>query len=273
MQIAKIVNKVFAPVMKEVGFLKLPTKQSGMGRFAWTFGKEIREKLYHIIQVQVNSLPYHSGIDYKVNICLMTTFPHGARVGLPGLIEDLPAEIRDWRKAYSTEQEIEEYLTIAARVVVESALPMFEYFDRSLIIAPTELDRELSQDTNKRADCFKTKHDLRFCDDIAGVKTMILRTEDIIKTVQFYSLPAASGLLVDATAYYGELIRRVHGGEWAWTPDGEVFYLQNVGGNALCESGALGVTFNYWIWPEIYGESLRAHYKTLLYRLGIEDYV
>ena len=268
MQIEKIINKIIAPPLAKEGFHKAPSGEAN----AWVFAKP-KENFYHYIYISLDTMPFPSGTMYRVGININSSAPRGYGVSLAKIIENPPQKIKDELMFYDTEEQIEEYLTSAVNVIVDSALPLFDCLDRPVIISPRELHEKLSVNTQQCAEDFMQQHDLSFADDINGVREMILRAEAVIKAKQFFPLEETAEFLVNATAYVGELVRRVHGGEWMWDPNyGRAYLLCNVGGYKSLMSGALGVTFNYWIRPEIYGGSIRSHYKELLHKLGVEDY-
>jgi hypothetical protein len=224
MQIAKIVNKVFAPVMKEIGFERLPSRRPGGGDNIWVFGTKIDDNVFHVVQVYSKAFPFGGVPDYEMSTTLFTTFPNGCSVNLAWLLDNMPPGIANWQKRFSTEQQVEDYLTLAAKAVVEYAVPLFPCFDRTGILVPKDLFEKMAEGTEERAEKFQAEHGVAFEADIDGVKQNIVKTEEVLKTVQFQPLEKVAGLLVDATAFWGEQIRRVHGGEWTWTDTKRAYY-------------------------------------------------
>ena len=267
MQIDKLIKAIVAQPLKKEGFGKAPSREAN----TWVFAKS-KGSYYHYVYITFETIALPSGSSYRVGVNINSSAPRGYGVSLAKIIENPPLAIKDELKFYDTDEQIEEYLTTAVNVIIESAIPLFDCLDRPMILPSTQLHENLSVDTGKRAEDFLKQNDLHFVDDVNGVKEMIRKTETVIKEVQFSPIEEVSGFLVNATAFIGELIRRIHGGEWGWDPHyGKTYLLYNVGGRRTCMSGALGVTFSYWVRPEIYGAGISAHYKLLLHQLGIDD--
>ena len=247
----------------------IPLEEAG----TWIFTRQNGDIIYGV-RFQAQTFSFPQGKEYTLRTSFVTNAPGtGLPKDLTYLIEDVPIEARSDMKFYKTEQQVEEYLVSAVKVTVESAIPLFDCLIRPDINPTKQLDEELSVDPERRAEDFMRQHHLSFADSVAGIKEMIQKTESVIKAVQFAPLEEVTELLINATAYVGELIRKVHGGEWGWdTHYGNAYILNDVGGYKSCQSGALGITFSYWVRPEIYGSSIRASYKELLHKLGIEDY-
>ncbi|MCL2750772.1 MAG: hypothetical protein FWE96_07240 [Coriobacteriia bacterium] len=209
-----------------------------------------------------------------MRLCAVVPGVRTSPVRLEVIVENLPPEANTERKFYGTEQEFEGYLSSAAKAIVESVIPLFDCLTRPLVLSTAEMQTGLSVDTQEKAEAFRLQHSLSWATDSNGVAEMIEKAEEVIKTVQFKPLEEASNLLVSATAYIGELIRRVHGGEWAWNPPhNKVFSLNQIGGHDK-RAAALGATMHYWIWPEFFGYHIAIGYKKMVKEIAsLEDYI
>ena len=273
MQIGKLISKIVVPTLAKEGFNKTIPEVAARSKYykSWEFAKP-KDGYHHYILIDTDTVPFPSGLEYTIAISLSSTFPKGGYVtSIDWMFERLPQEYTNVSREYfSTEQQIEAYLTEAVKLIVESAIPLFVYFDRPNFRPSIELHEALSSDTRLRAEMFMKQYNLSWAVDVKSVNEMIIKTEDVIKSVQFEPLEEVSELLVNATAFIGELIREVHGGEWAWF-DSRVYILQKIGGYKSCQSGALGITFKYWVRPEIFDCCIRIHYYQLLFRLGLNS--
>ncbi|MCL2152227.1 MAG: hypothetical protein FWH57_04605 [Oscillospiraceae bacterium] len=269
MQVGKIINRIVVPPLAKVGFHKIPSGKSS----EWIFAQS-KEEFQHMIQIRAETIRFPSGQECKLAVSFHSTAPNsGFGVRLANILESIPPELKDDVRFFVTDQQVEEFLAITTEATIESVIPIFDCLDRPIIVPSKQLYEELSINTEQRAISFMEHNSLCFANDVSGLKKMILKTEEIIKAEQFSPLEEISELLLDATAYVGELVRKLHAGQWSWDPNyGRVYLLTNVGGYKSCMSGALGITFSYWARPEIYSGSIRSDYKELLHRMNIESY-
>jgi len=263
-QVKKMIDKIVAPAFAEEEFFEGPPDEPGI----WLFIRKVGD-VEHYISFRAFFLNTPKGRACQLEQFFYTNVPRSSNCRPTQLVEYIPSEARE--KFYDSEEQFEEYLLAMTKFSIEVAIPFFGYLARSRCHTTREMYAELSVDTQEKAEAFMQDHGLFWADDAAGIMEMVLKTEEIIKKVQFEPFNEVKGLLFAATAYLGELIRKVFGGEWMWEPKcGLTYLLCKVGGNDMSPliTGSLYITQRYWKVPEVFSFTLRYDYGRLLESLN-----
>jgi len=262
-----MIDKIVAPAFAAEGFYATSPDEPGTWLYARQAG-DVEHKIY--FRSRASSCP--QGLEYNLEQRFYTSVPNSSSCHLFQLIEGLPLESElMW---YQTEEQFEKRLIEVVKLSIEKAIPLFDCLARPIRSTTRELDVELSTKTQKKAETFMKTHGMTWASDASSIMNRVLETEEIIRKVQLEPFEEVKDLLLCATAYLGELIRQVFGGEWMWEPNyGRAYLLCKVGGyeSAYFQTGSLNITTRYWQIPEIYGDSLRYYYGQLLEKLGYRN--
>ena len=269
MNIGKIIEKIVAPALAEEGFQQV----AGVGKNEWVFSRP-QKGYYEGIKFRVNTLSLPQGSKYDIDVDFIANAPQAFPFPFHfySVFGKQPFEMGAFPRYLGTEAEIEAFFDTVIQAIKETVIPLFPCFARPFLMPSDEMNLQLSKDTEEKAEAFRVQYALKWADNVDEIKEMIISLEKVIQGVQGKPLEEVSDFLIGATAYYGELVRRVHGGEWMWSPKSKkVFLLEGVGDRNQV-SGALGIILDNWIWSELYGHSLRYNYHQLLRFLGLEKF-
>ena len=256
----KMIDGIIAPVIAEEGFHAITPDEPGTLLYARQVGDVI-----HYIYFRALSSSTPQGSECRLEQVFYTDVENGSSGRPYQLQEGLTYE--EELRWYQTEEQFKKHLTDVARFIVQTIIPLFDCLARPKRSTTRELYEELSVDTQKKAMAFAKQHGLSWRLGPSCIRKMVIATEEIIKEVQFKPFEEVKDLLLGATAYLGELVRKTYGGKWVWGYN-KVYLLGNIGGHEDLCSGFLENTLEYWQVPELYHYTLRYDYGQLLNSLS-----
>lgn len=250
MTITSVIKKLAVKRLSEYGF-KYDGKDTPV---TWMFSRE-KGKVTQYIMFQKSH--YSKGIRLE----MYTSVPQkGLGSGMYAshfLKEDGNEDRSFWE--YSDDASLERAINEQIDIAIEYGVDALDTLCTPVVDPSKEMQRKLSVDTYGRAIRFSEKYKLDFDD----AKKSIVRLEEVLKDMGNMKLKECEEELIDAAAYIGEVVRKIHGGEWYWDEEFEVFTLRNIG-NTNWEEAFLYYITNFWGNPKFIFYSLVGQYKSLM---------
>lgn len=158
---------------------------------------------------------------------------------------------------FETDKELAEILTLILPLIIEYGIPHLEKKSRIIPlppISPSEaMYTELAKDTEEKCDRFAQAYGLgsiAFIEALAKLETMLIERKSISYevNVEFF---------IDAAAFYGVSLQRIHGGEWYWESRFDpypIYKMKHIGGHggvSNYQEDPLYLIVNVWNTPMV----------------------
>lgn len=243
MSIKQALNKIVAPKLAEYGF----NFEGNHGKDSYVYSSKLEDgtKQYIVFKVAMFDVP-GLRVEFSTSHGILDT-----KLGHLFLKEK-----RDQWWKYKNSQELEYCLNEVLNICTQYGMKWMELKSVPEIQIPENNQRQLLNNPGNIGKQFGIKHglDMNAPASITEVET-ILRTNKFDNQIDW-------DLLIDSSAYFGELVIRSLGGNWGWNSYYNVAAILNVGGTPEIIN-VLNCIAKYYNQPLLEENGVRYRYNML----------